>query len=163
MSTYSKRNRAMYFEYAVEIRRKPDDVFAFLRDKEKTPQKSSSRVLVMEKTTGGKTGVGTGYREVVQMLPFFRGEILSEITLYEEGRILEEDFKGAGMKGHLAYQFIPKGEGTQLIQRENLEIEGIFKIASPLIRNMLFPRLKERLIGIKSYLENEDRGARQAH
>lgn len=105
----------MYFELSVVIRRSPGDVFAFLRDKDQIRQKENSPVLLIEKTTAGPTGVGTRYREVVQMLPFLRGEILSEITRCEPGRFLEEDFQGAGMQGHLAYQFLPEGEGTRLI------------------------------------------------
>jgi len=108
-------NHSVYFELSVVIRRSPGDVFAFLRDKDQIRQKENSPVLLIEKTTAGPTGVGTRYREVVQMLPFLRGEILSEITRCEPGRFLEEDFQGAGMQGHLAYQFLPEGEGTRLI------------------------------------------------
>ena len=65
------------------INRRPADVFAFLRDKDKYPQEEGSPVLVLDKTTPGPPCVGTCYREVVQMLPFYRGEILSEITCFE--------------------------------------------------------------------------------
>ncbi len=61
----------------------------------------------------GPPCVGTCYREVVQMLPFYRGEMLSEITRFEPNEYLEEDFRGAGMYGHLAYQFLPEKEGTK--------------------------------------------------
>jgi hypothetical protein len=47
------------------------------------------------------------------MLPFYRGEMLSEITRFEPNEYLEEDFRGAGMYGHLAYQFLPEKEGTK--------------------------------------------------
>lgn len=110
----------MNFEISIWIQRPPADVFAFLRDKDLYPQENGSPVLVLEKTTPGQPGVGTRYSEVVQMLPFYRGEILSEITRYEPNEFLEEDFSGAGMKGHLAYQFLPENEGTLLIQRETL-------------------------------------------
>ena len=52
----------------------------------------------MVDTTNGLPAVGTRYREVVQMLPFVRGEILSEITRYEPPSHLEERFWGAGMQ-----------------------------------------------------------------
>ena len=73
----------MYFELSILIRRSPSDVFAFLRDKDQYPQEDDSPVLILEKTTVGPVGVGTRYREVVQMLPFVRGEILSGITRNE--------------------------------------------------------------------------------
>lgn len=143
----------MYFELSITINRSPSDVFAFLKDKDLYPQEPDSPVLVLDKTTPGPASVGTCYREVVQMLPFVRGDILSRITRFEPGAYLEEDFKGAGMKGHLAYQFIKKGNGTLLIQRETLEWHGLLKLCAPMIRMMLAQRLRERLADIKTILE----------
>ncbi len=100
----------MYFELSIAIRWPPCEVFAFLRDIDKYPQKPGSPVLVLEQTTPGPAGVGTRYREVVQMLPFVRGEILSTVTCFVPGESLEEDFEGAGMIGHLAYQFLPEND-----------------------------------------------------
>jgi uncharacterized protein YndB with AHSA1/START domain len=141
------------FELSIMINRSPAEVFAFLRDKEKHPQKEGSPVLVLEKTTPGTPGVGTRYREVVQMLPFYRGEILSEITHFKPNELLEEDFSGAGMYGHLAYQFIPEKDGTILVQRENLHYHGLLRFFEPIIRVMLGRRLLERLEAIKLHLE----------
>lgn len=105
----------MYFELSIVIYRPPLDVFIFFRDKDQIRQKEKSPVLLIEKTTAGPPNIGARYREVVQMLPLIRGEIRSEITRYEPLQFLEENFKGAGMKGHLAYQLIPEGKGTKLI------------------------------------------------
>jgi uncharacterized protein YndB with AHSA1/START domain len=144
----------MYFELSVTIERPPSDVFAFLRDKDLYPQEPGSPVLVLDKTTEGPPGLGTRYREVVQMLPLIRGEILSEITRYEPDRHLEERFRGAGLQGHLAYEFVPRGDGTELIQRETLQPIGMLRLVGPLIRRMLYRRLRERLESIKSILES---------
>jgi hypothetical protein len=144
----------MYYELSISIDRPPEDVFVFLRDKDKFPQEEGSPVLVLEKTTPGPPDVGTRYREVVQMLPFFRGEILSEITRFEPPQFLEEDFWGAGMVGHLAYQFLRQGEGTKLIQRETLRYRGILRLFEPVIRPILGRRLRERLQEIKVILES---------
>jgi carbon monoxide dehydrogenase subunit G len=143
----------VYFEITVTIARPPQDIFAFLRDKDQFPQKSDSPVLVLEKTTPGAVGVGTQYREVVQMLPFVRGEFLSEITRYEPHRFLEEDFRGAGMKGHLAYEFVPEGTSTTLIQRESLELVGPLRLFGSVIEKLLSRHLQERLESIKNELE----------
>lgn len=120
----------MYFDLSVTIDRAPEDVFSFLRDKDLYIQKPGSPVLILEKTTGGPTGAGTKYREVVQMLPFARGEILSEITIYDPPKRLEESFHSSGMNGYL-------------------------KLLHPLIRAVLSRKLKRRLIDIKAELENE--------
>lgn len=144
----------MYFELSISISQPPAEVFAFLRDKDKYPQEQGSPVLALEKTTLGPPGVGTRYREVVQMLPFYQGEILSEITRFEPNEYLEEDFKGAGMVGHLAYQFLPEQDGTKLIQRETLHGQGLLKLCEPIIRLLLDRRLHERLEDIKAVLES---------
>jgi hypothetical protein len=144
----------MYFELSVTIERPPSDVFAFLRDKDPYPQEPGSPVLALDKTTDGPPAVGTRYREVVQMLPFVRGEILSEITRYEPPSHLEERFWGAGMQGHLAYEFAPSGEGTALVQRETLQPLGMLKLVEPLIKRMLYRKLRERLEAIQSILED---------
>ena len=142
------------FELSITINRSPADVFAFLRDKDTYPQEDGSPVLILEKITPGPPGVGTRYREVVQMLPFIRGEILSEITRFEPGQFLEEDFQGAGMEGHLAYQFLAEGGGTKLVQRETIFWRGLLKVLEPVIRLVLSRQLRERLEGIKTVLES---------
>jgi hypothetical protein len=144
----------MYFELSINVNRPPADVFTFLRDKHAYPQEPGSPVLILDKTSPGPVRLGTHYREVVQMFPGIRGEILSEITRYEPYSHLEEDFHGAGMEGHLAYEFIRDEKGTQLIQRYTLHARGLLKIISPLMRWMLAPRLLKRLETIKSVLES---------
>ena len=143
----------MYFELSVVIARRPSDVFSFLENKDKFPQKENSPVLLLEKTTEGPTDVGTRYREVVQMMPFVRGEIRSEITRYVPSRYLEETFAGASMEGYLAYEFVPKDGGTRLIQRETLSAIGFLKPFAPIMRRLLSRRLRERLESIKTILE----------
>jgi hypothetical protein len=145
----------MDFELAITIDRAPAEVFAFLRDKDRHTQEADSPVLLLEKTTPGPAGAGTRYREVVQMLPFFRGEILSEITRFEPDGVLEEDFAGAGMEGHLAYRFLPADGGTQLIQRETLHLTGPLRLLAPLVERMLARRLLQRLEAIKQLLESD--------
>lgn len=147
----------MKFELSITINCPPLDVFAFLRDIEQHPQKEDSPVLVLEKTTAGPPGVGTRYREVVQMLPFVQGEIISEITHFEPER-LELDWHGAGMEGHLAYYLKPAGEGTRLVQQETLYPRGVIKLFSPFI-GFTFPRrLRWRLENIKKILESGGSG-----
>jgi uncharacterized protein YndB with AHSA1/START domain len=144
----------VYFELSVAIARPPSDVFGFLRDKDLYPQQPGSPVLALEKTTPEPVGVGTKYREVVQMLPLVRGEMLSEITRYEPPRFLEEDFHGAGMRGHLAYEFAPDGDGTVLVQRETLEPSGLLSPFARLIERSLSVKLQERLESIRDDLES---------
>ena len=144
----------MHFELSVMINRPPPDVFAFLRDKDQYPQESDSPVLALDKVTDGPPNLGARYCEVVQMFPFVRGAIFSEITRFEPYRFLEERFKGAGMKGYLAYEFIPRWNGTELIQRESLQPLGLLRLFGPLMKRMLSRRLLQRLESIKQVLES---------
>lgn len=143
----------MQFELSVTIDRPSTDVFCFLRDKDQYPQEKGSPVLVLEQTTPGPAGVGTRYREVVQMLPGYRGEILSEITRFEPGVALAETFSGAGMSGELLYEFRPEGAGTLLVQIETLRYRGALRLMEPIIRPVLRRRLQSRLGEIKRVLE----------
>ena len=124
----------MNFELAITINCPRKEVFLSLRDKDQHKQKENSPVLLLEKTTEARVEVGTKYREVVQMLPFYKSEILSVITRYEPYEYLEEDFSGAGMKGHLAYQFIDKDGSTELIQRESIFFTFPLNLITPVIK-----------------------------
>jgi len=106
--------------------------------------------------------VGTCYREVVQMLPSYRGEILSEITRFRENETIEEKFRGAGMHGHLVYEFRSEGEGTTLVQKEMLRYHAILRLFEPLISRILGRRLRDRLAVIKSLLENDSCASRDS-
>jgi len=146
----------LQFDLAITIKRNQSDVFLFLRDKDKYKQKKGSPVLVLEKITEGAVEVGTKYREVVQMLPFYKGEIISVITRYDQPQHLEEDFSGAGMKGHLAYHLIKEANSTKLIQQESIEFIFPLNLLNPGIRKVLHRKLVERLEEIKLDLERQN-------
>ncbi len=143
----------MQFNLSISIQRSPEICFAFLRDKHLHPQKPGSAVLRLDQVTPGPVTVGTRYVEVVQMFPLVKGEIRSMLTRFDPPEWLEEDFEGAGMVGHLAYQFAPQGQGTRLIQRETVRLRGVLRLCEPLIRRMLAPQLERRLVEIRTRLE----------
>jgi uncharacterized protein YndB with AHSA1/START domain len=149
----------MEFEFNIVINRPPADVFAFFRDKDQHPRGDSSPVTVLEKTTSGPYGVGTRYREVVRMLPFMEGEILSEITRFEPPAHLEEKWWSSGMEGELAYHFESTGESTRLTQRETLRPKGLLKLFSPMIKLMFGRAATNRLAIIKEYLEGSPKSS----
>lgn len=143
----------MYFELEVTIDRMPAEVFAFLRDKDRYRQKPGSAVLALELLTPEPPQVGSHYREVVRMLPFVHAEIRSRITRFEPPRWLDEDFEGAGMRGHLSYEFIPVGSATRLVQRESIQTVGLMRLLAPLVKRTLLPQLEQRLQSIRAELE----------
>jgi hypothetical protein len=153
MACHQKGVQRMQFNLPISIQRSPEICFAFLRDKHLHPQKPGSAVRRLEKVTPGPVSVGTRYVEVVQMFPFVKGGIRSVVTRFDPPEWLEEDFAGAGMIGHLAYQFLPQATGTHLIQRETLHLRGVLRLCEPLIRRMLAPQLERRLVEIRARLE----------
>jgi len=77
------------FRSSANIRRHPEAVFHFLANVDRVQQAGGSPVLALDRTTSAPPGLGTKYREVVRMLPFYNGEFLSEITAFEPPRLLE--------------------------------------------------------------------------
>lgn len=144
----------MEFNLSIHIERSPLTVFQFLRDKDKYPQEPGSAVLLLDKITAGPPGVGTRYRELVRMMPGVKGEFLSEITHYESGVRLDEEWAGAGMKGRLSYRFIAEGNGTRLVQQESVEPQGLLTILAPLVQLVLGRAIEQRLQDIKHILES---------
>ena len=143
----------MNFELSISINCTQEKVFIFLRDKDRHIQKRNSPVLVLDRITDLPVAVGTKYREVVKMLPFYRSEIFSTITRYEPYEYLEEDFYSKGMKGHLAYQFIDIDGSTKLVQRERIFFSFPINLLNPIIKKILHRKLLERLEEIKLVLE----------
>ena len=142
----------MRFELTRHVARPPAAVFAFLRDKHQHAQEARSPVLALEKTTSGPVGVGTGFREVVRVLPCLRCTIRSVVTRCDADRVLEERYAGCGMRGHLAYRFAPEGGGTRLTQRQTLFLAWWLRPLEPLVRRAFGRRLAWRLDGIAARL-----------
>ena len=143
----------MLHKFRVLIDKPPVDVFCFLRNKDTYKQENNSPVLLLEKITDGPVGVGTRYREVVQMAPFIKSEILSEITRYEQYSVLEETWAGGGMKGTLTYFFNTTRQGTELIQHVEIETHWLLKPFDPVIARMYVKAAQYRLDCIKAILE----------
>lgn len=143
----------MRFEFSVDIGCTPDEAFQLLQNKHEHPQEAGSRVLSRDKITDGPVDVGTRYRERVRMLPGVHGVLLSTVTRCESWRHLEEDFEGAGVKGHLAWELFERPFGCRLVQRQTVEPAAGLRWLAPLMRRMFAARLQEQLAGIKALLE----------
>ena len=143
----------MEFRFTAIIERPREEVFAFFRDVDQHAGQKGTRVPVYDKTTTGPVGVGTRYREVVQVLPLVRGEMISEVTCYEEGKRLEYRFSGLGMEGELAYSFMPLEDGTRVVQEQSLHPRGVLRPFGWLIGKMFYAAASRRLQVIKSLVE----------
>lgn len=143
----------MLHKFRIQISKPPIEVFQFLCSKDTYEQQNDSPVLSLEKTTTGPLAVGTRYREVVQMAPFVKSQMLSEITRYEPYSVLEEQWAGGGMKGILTYLCHQVGPGTELVQHVSIETHWLLTPFSAIISRTYSKAAQYRLEVIKMILE----------
>jgi Polyketide cyclase / dehydrase and lipid transport len=141
------------FRSFVDIKCSPEVVFDFLANVDRVQQAEGSPVLALERTTTGPPGVGSRYREVVRMLPFLKGEILSEYTAFDPPRVLEMAWTGPGMAGRDRYELEEIEGGTRLVHHKDTSARGLLRVVEPMMRRALLPRLEARLQAIKGLLE----------
>jgi carbon monoxide dehydrogenase subunit G len=120
------------FEGTAHIDRPIGEVFAFLADGENDP-KFSPRVLEIEKTTDGPTGVGTIYASTVKDAGM-KTERKFKLTEFDSpNRIrwteLSENLVTVPTGG---YDLVPEGEGTRLTVHNEFEGHGFGKLLAPL-------------------------------
>lgn len=143
------------FSSSVNIARSPEAVFEFLANVHTIQQAGGSPVLALDMTTSGVPRLGSKYREVVQMLPFYKGVFLSEITAFEPARLLELTWTGPGMTGRDRYDITKIKDSASLNHTKWLTCTGLLKIMEPLMSKPLFLRLEARLAEIKRRLEED--------
>jgi hypothetical protein len=138
---------------SIDIHRPPEVVFELLANIQDVHQADDSPVLALDLITAGPPRLGSRYREVVQMTPFFKGEIISEITAFEPPRVLELTWRGAGMTGTDRYELATIQDGTTLSHTKCVSWSGVLRLMEPIMRIPLIPRLEQRLVDIKQLLE----------
>jgi hypothetical protein len=137
----------------IEIRNSPEVVFDFLANIQNAQQSDDSPVRALDLITEGPPSLGSRYREIVRMMPFVEGEIISEITVIDCPNELELTWKGSGMSGTDRYVLDSIQAGTALKHTKITSFHGLLKIFEPIMRMPLIPRLDQRLVAIKRILE----------
>jgi hypothetical protein len=138
---------------SIEIQKSPEVVFDFLANIQDVQQSDDSPVLALDLITEGPARLGSKYREVVQMMPFIKGEIISEITAFDFPRVLELTWRGSGMSGIDRYELDIHPYSTILKHTKYTSFLGILRVMEPILRVPLIPRLQQRLVDIKCFLE----------
>jgi carbon monoxide dehydrogenase subunit G len=143
----------MRFEGSVHIARPIEDVFGMLADIQDWATGPDSPVEVMEKSPPGATVVGTRWREVVRLGPGMTMTMWSQVDGLDSPHLLALRFWGGNMRGRLVYTLTEDDGHTLLNQQETLDAVGPLRPFSRLISLMLAPRLRRRLLDIRSELE----------
>ncbi len=143
----------MEFDLSVTVRRRPDEVLAFMADVQRYGDQSP-RVPEMTKIPDEPTRVGTRWREVVRLAPGLRMTVWSEVIAYDPAQSLVESFHASWMSGRLAYTVTPVPGGTLFRQRETLTPNGPLRLFDAQIAGMLGPNLMARLEAIRDQLDS---------
>ncbi len=146
----------IHWSSSIKIHKPPEMVFEFLANIQDVPQAGDSPVIALDLITDGLPRLGSKYREGVQVMPFFKGEILSEITAFDLNQLLELTWTGPGMQGIDQYELMEVPGGTSLNHEKWTYGDGVLRVVEPLMRLALILRLEQRLVAIKHLLEGSD-------
>jgi hypothetical protein len=141
------------FELAVQVRRRPEAVFAFLADVQDAEPIPRRAVVRMTKHPDGTTAVGSWWDERVRVAPGCWLRIVSRVTDIDPPQLLGMDFAGRWFTGHLTYTFTPTTGGCRLTHREVLRPRLLLRPCTRLLARQLQPRLAIRLEDIRGLLE----------
>jgi hypothetical protein len=119
---------------SIDIQRPPEIVFDFLANIQDVQQSDDSPVLALDLITKAPPRLGSKYREVVQMMPLLRGEIISEITAFDPQRVLEMAWRGPGMTGTDRYELAITQDGTTLNHTKCVSCSGVLRVMEPFMR-----------------------------
>jgi uncharacterized protein YndB with AHSA1/START domain len=138
-------------EISTVINRPVEEVFAFLSDYENLPKWSSLSDGV-KKTSAGHIGVGTTYRTVVKFLgQRIEGE--TEVTEYEPNRSLAHRAKSGPFPVENRTTFERVAGGTRVSFTTEAELSGFFKLAEPVLMNMVKRQFEGDFANLKDMME----------
>jgi carbon monoxide dehydrogenase subunit G len=146
----------MEIQHSIHIDRPRSEIFKFLSDMRNHPQEKDSKVLLVEKVTGGQIGVGTQFKETVRMFPFLNVNFQNKITRFKPDEQIEITWHGGGMGGILTFEIDLYQGGTLLEVEETINLKGVMKWVAPMIEGNFQKMWEKRLQGIKGALRSSE-------
>lgn len=140
----------MHFENMLTIRRTPHEVFEYLAAFENVPRWNYA-IVETHKTSEGSVGVGSTYRQT-RSIPSPAEETFT-VTQFDPDHRLAIHGDLGPFEGTLSYELESIPEGTQLVNRANLEGKGLAKVAAPLLGNRVGDAVASNLQKLKEILE----------
>jgi uncharacterized protein YndB with AHSA1/START domain len=139
-------------EASIIIQRPIEEVFAFVADQTHAPQWQHD-LLEVRRTTDGPVGVGTKHTAVRKFLGR-RMELTNEYVKYEPNKQIT--FTGDGTtRFECSYLTEATPQGTRLTCRMQMEPDGFFGLAEPLIASGLRRDFAASFRELKALLENQ--------
>jgi len=141
----------MKIEISIVINRPVEEVFAVMSNHENNP-KWNPATLEAKKTSAGPIGVGTIVRSVTRIAgQRLEGE--SEFIEYEPNRKYATRVNSGPFPMKLQETFESVEGGTRVDARIEVEPEGFFKLAEPLLAKIAKRQLEAALASLKDLME----------
>ena len=137
---------------SVTVNRPVAEVFRFMSDNQNALQWQSG--LLEARITNDVMAIGRAWVDVVQFLGR-RIEIASELTDYEEDRVLGFKSISGPIPVTGSYSFEPDGEGTKVTFTLQGEPGGFFKLAEPIVARSTQRQWETNLANLKDLLEQQ--------
>ena len=135
---------------SVTVNRPVAEVFRFMSDNQNALQWQSG--LLEARITNDVMAIGRAWVDVVQFLGR-RIEIASELTDYEEDRVLGFKSISGPIPVTGSYSFEPDREGTKVTFTLQGEPGGFFKLAEPIVARSTQRQWETNLANLKDLLE----------
>lgn len=148
----------MKFTNTVTIKRRPEEVFAFLAHFENVPRWNYA-ITETRKVTDGPVGVGSRYRQT-RTLPT-RSEETFAVTEFEPVRTLTIAGALGPFDGEIRYLLEPAGSATVLTNTMALQPSGPLRLVAPLAAPRVKAAVAANLDALRQILET-DNGQRDA-
>jgi hypothetical protein len=139
----------------VHIERDVDEVYAYLKDLEHTPEWNWA-IEETKKVSEGPIEVGTRFHQT-RSVPTNSSEEL-EITALEEGEVIEVAGKLAQFDAQLAYRLEPDAAGTLVENEVHLDAPGALRLVDGVLTGRIRDSVASNLNDLKTRLETESRG-----
>lgn len=141
----------MRFSNTIEIRRSPDEVFAYVATPENTPHWNYA-ITESERSPAGPIRVGTRIRQR-RTIPRPAEEELAVTELVPGDRLVLVGDLGP-FHGTISYTLAPTSEGTRLTNAAELDASGPLRLAAPLVAGRVRAAVAENLVKLKEILES---------
>jgi hypothetical protein len=137
-------------EHSVIIQRSASDVFSLIGNPNDDPN-WGSLILESEQVSSGPFGVGTTFHQIAGLLGA-RITMRIEVTALEPGRLLRYRASEPFTIAHRR-QVEETPDGARLTFSAEIEPQGKYRVATPLIREAMRRQIESDLDSIKTMLE----------
>lgn len=144
-------------QYSVTVNRPAQEAFEYTSNYENV---STWQALVMNvrKTSDGPIGQGT---TIVSRIKFLGAQfdVPTETTEWDPPRSFAVRNTGGPLPISMRFSFTPEGDSTQVTMDYEMDLGGLFQIATPLLEPVVRRQMQSDLDALKAVLESQPAAA----